>query len=129
MNFCENLKISDVDNSGCPSLKTMYVFATINITVAANYLLQFVVPDNELLVRMLPKVGLVDVHSLARAAARLAKRQFPQPSNLLHSIGRIVGVADEDAVAAKIGVADKLVVRQFRDYLASFDRCNYIFHL
>lgn len=84
------------------------VFA-VYIAITARDLLVFGIPNEQLLVRHLAGIVLVDIHFLARAAARRPERKLAQPPDLEHHIGRVVVVDDIDLVVAVIGAPHETV--------------------
>lgn len=87
--------------------------ATEQVAVAAEYLLVFGVPDDELSVGVFAGVELIEVERLASAAAGIAEGYFAQTAYLAQGIGRVLPSDDVDLVVALVRKAQALLLRQF----------------
>ena len=88
------------------SLLVHIPLGAFKIAVAADDLLCLGVPHDELLVAVLARVELVDVHVLARAAARLTEGNLTQTPDLLHHVRCVVRGDDVDFVVALVSHAE-----------------------
>ena len=100
------------------------------ITVSADNLLSLGVPHDKLLVAVVHRVKLVDVHALACAAACLAERNLAQTSNFLHNVGRVVSRYNINLIVTLVSHSEltlrrKLTFKQF--FVNRLD--NLLFHL
>ena len=101
--------------------------AAVDEAIATHNSLVLSIPHKELLkaIRLRQGVELVDVDLFASAAALNGKRHLAQASNLAHNVGRQMCCSDIDILAAIVGVAKKILVRQFGLYqLARHRRDN-----
>ena len=103
--------------------------AAEQITVAADDLSLYGVPDDELLVAVGTEVELVDVGALAGAAACGAEGEFALAADLAHHVGALVAVDNVDFVVAFVGHAHLALRRQFaleKLFVNGLD--NFFFH-
>ena len=82
---------------------------TQEITVTADNLIGFRIPDYQLLVTVVTKVELIKIHRFARSASRFAESDFTKSTNLFQHIRRIICRNDVNLVMALIGHSQLLV--------------------
>ena len=64
---------------------------SFQITIAADNLLCFRIPDNQLLVTVVTSVEFIDIHILAGTTASLTENDLTESAYLLHHVWRIMG--------------------------------------
>lgn len=84
--------------------------------IAAEDFVVLGVPDDQLLARGLHEVELVDVAIFAGSTAGIPERPLPEPSDLAHGVGRIVGVYDINFIVGFVCVTQETFRRQFLKY-------------